>query len=174
MPRMTTDTKDRILASAKKLFIRQGYRGTSTRQIAQDAGISEMTLFRHFPAKEHVFRDVIQPLVSFFEALRLKEYSNPKALIRQMLENRLSFLYEEGDLVRLVLMESYQTSLSFNPIAETADRIRRLLDSIDKSKGDLYLRLIMGFILTCIFLPEECDGFPAELDQLVNLIEQSN
>ena len=171
MPRTTTDTKDRIVSTAKRLFIQQGYRGTSTKQIAREAGISEMTLFRHFPTKERVFRKVIQPLVSFFDNLQLREEPNPKTLIKQMLENRLSFLCEEGDLVRLVLMESYLTSLSFNPIAETADRIRSMFSPLDKPKRDLYLRLIMGFILTCIFLPEECQGFPEHLDHLVNLIE---
>lgn len=30
----------------------QGYAATGTAQIAQRAGVSEMTLFRHFPSKE--------------------------------------------------------------------------------------------------------------------------
>ncbi len=171
MSRTATDTKYRIISAAKKLFVQHGFKGTSTKQIAREAGISEMTLFRHFPTKERVFREVIQPLISFLDNLQFGDGHNLKTLVKQMLQDRLTFLCEERELVRLVLMESYLTSLSFNPIAETADRIRSMFSSIDKSKGDLYLRLIMGFILTCIFLPEKCDGFTADLDQLVNLLE---
>ena len=39
---------DKILQAAGKLFARQGYYGTSTREIARLAGVSENTLFRHF------------------------------------------------------------------------------------------------------------------------------
>lgn len=165
------DTTERITGAAKELFIRQGFRGTSTKQIAQEAAVSEMTLFRHFRTKEAIFRAVILPLVSFFDELQIKKNENLKDLARQMIENRLSFLCEENGLVRLVLMESYLSPLGFNPIVETTDRIRGMIASIDKSKGELFLRLIMGFILTCLFLPEDCETFPEHLNQLVSLLE---
>jgi AcrR family transcriptional regulator len=46
---------DKILRTAAQLFARQGYRGTSTREIARVADISENTLFRHFDHKEDIF-----------------------------------------------------------------------------------------------------------------------
>ena len=171
MSRKTADTKDRIVSAAEMLFILHGFRGTSTKQIAKEAGVSEMTFFRHFPTKDGVFREVIRPLVSFLDTLQVKEDHDLNTLVGQLLQNRLTFLCEERDLVRLVLMESYLTSFSFNPIAETADKIRDMFSSIDKSKGDLYLRLIMGFILTCIFLPQKCDGFHSDLAKLMKLLE---
>lgn len=48
-------TTDRIIEAASKLFSRQGYHGTSTRQIAQLAGVGENTLFRQFDHKEEIF-----------------------------------------------------------------------------------------------------------------------
>ena len=47
--------KDKILQAAGKLFARQGYYGTSTREIARLADVSENTLFRHFDNKEELF-----------------------------------------------------------------------------------------------------------------------
>ena len=38
--------------AALELFAERGYDATTTALIAQRAGVSEMTLFRHFPAKE--------------------------------------------------------------------------------------------------------------------------
>jgi len=43
------------MEAAGKLFARQGYHGTSTRQIAQLAGVGENTLFRQFNHKEVLF-----------------------------------------------------------------------------------------------------------------------
>jgi AcrR family transcriptional regulator len=50
-----TAVKDRIVHSAGNLFARQGYHGTSTREIANLAVVSENTIFRHFEHKEDIF-----------------------------------------------------------------------------------------------------------------------
>lgn len=41
--------------AAMELFAEHGYEATSTAAIAERAGVSEMTLFRHFKAKETYF-----------------------------------------------------------------------------------------------------------------------
>jgi AcrR family transcriptional regulator len=46
---------DKIVLAATQLFSRQGYNGTSTREIARLADVSENTLFRHFERKEDLF-----------------------------------------------------------------------------------------------------------------------
>jgi len=48
-------TAEKKLLAAGQLFARQGYHGTSTREIARLAGLSENTLFRHFDHKEDLF-----------------------------------------------------------------------------------------------------------------------
>lgn len=52
-------TQARILTAALQLFSQQGYAGTTTRAIAREAGISEVTLFRHFPSKDQLLKEVI-------------------------------------------------------------------------------------------------------------------
>lgn len=44
-----------ILESAKNLFIRQGYAGTSMDAIASEAGVSKLTVYSHFTDKETLF-----------------------------------------------------------------------------------------------------------------------
>ena len=48
-------TEVRIVEAAVQLFSRQGYKGTSTREIAQFAGVNEATLFRYFARKTGLF-----------------------------------------------------------------------------------------------------------------------
>src|ERR1035438_1603133 len=49
-------TMEKLTLAAAQLFARQGYHGTSTREIARLAGVSENTIFRHFDRKEALFR----------------------------------------------------------------------------------------------------------------------
>jgi AcrR family transcriptional regulator len=50
-----SDCNNKVIEAATQLFARNGYHGTSTREIARLAEISENTLFRHFEHKEHIF-----------------------------------------------------------------------------------------------------------------------
>ncbi len=62
-------TRDRIIDAALRLFSREGYLGATTKAIAKEAGIAEITLFRHFPSKEDLFEAVISTK-SFLPTLR--------------------------------------------------------------------------------------------------------
>jgi len=66
MPRKT-DVPSRITRAGIALFSRQGYHGTSTRDIARLADVSEVTLFRYFEHKEDIFWAALD---ASFEALK--------------------------------------------------------------------------------------------------------
>lgn len=48
-----------ILAVAVSLFSQKGFRGTTTREIAQAAGVSEAMVFRHFATKEELYTAIL-------------------------------------------------------------------------------------------------------------------
>ncbi len=49
---MAPPTREHILAAAARLYSEHGFRGTTTRAIAEAAGVNEVTLFRIFGSKE--------------------------------------------------------------------------------------------------------------------------
>lgn len=56
------DTSERILAAARDLFAERGYAATTTRAIAEAAGVNEVTVFRRFENKLGILRALGQQL----------------------------------------------------------------------------------------------------------------
>src|SRR6516165_8213973 len=49
-----------IVTAAVPLFARKGFAGTTTRELAEAADISEALLFRHFPSKRHLYGEILR------------------------------------------------------------------------------------------------------------------
>ncbi len=58
------DIRDRILDAAKRVYEQHGFRGATTRLIAIEAGVNEVTLFRTFGSKAALFEALMQNHVS--------------------------------------------------------------------------------------------------------------
>ncbi len=51
--------RSQIVRVAMRLFSRRGFRGTTTKEIARAAGVSEAMVFRHFATKEELYSAII-------------------------------------------------------------------------------------------------------------------
>lgn len=51
------ETRQRLQEHALRLFTERGFDGVTVEEVARAAGVSHMTFFRHFPAKESVVLD---------------------------------------------------------------------------------------------------------------------
>jgi len=51
-------TRQRLLRAALELFTTNGFRSTTTPEIARRAGVAEGTIYRHFSGKEHLLNEV--------------------------------------------------------------------------------------------------------------------
>ncbi len=57
-----------LLDAARELFARRDYRSTTTREIAEAAGVTEYLLFRHFGSKAELFREaLVLPFTTFVD-----------------------------------------------------------------------------------------------------------
>lgn len=80
-----------ILEAALQLFSKQGYRGTSIREIAEEAGVSTGNVYHHFPDKEALFRTLLD---QYWEAIDTPEFPFNKALAAGAFPNDLEALAE--------------------------------------------------------------------------------
>ena len=53
------EAREQLLQAALKVFAESGTRGATTRRIAQEAGVNEVTLFRHFGSKDALIREAL-------------------------------------------------------------------------------------------------------------------
>ncbi len=51
--------KEEIVQAAIVLFSQKGFGGTTTKQLAKKAGVSEALLFRHFPDKKSLYQEIL-------------------------------------------------------------------------------------------------------------------
>jgi AcrR family transcriptional regulator len=58
------DVREALLRAAIKVFAETGTRGATTRRIAQEAAVNEVTLFRHFKSKDELLREAVQYFAS--------------------------------------------------------------------------------------------------------------
>lgn len=72
-----TDIRKRILTVSKKLFLERGFRDTTTRDIASEAGITLSNLYHYYPSKDDLFRSLLKPATDALEGF--KEYYVNKA-----------------------------------------------------------------------------------------------
>jgi AcrR family transcriptional regulator len=54
------DVREKLIESAARVFAEAGYRGATTRRIAQEAGVNEITLFRHFGNKDALLSEAVR------------------------------------------------------------------------------------------------------------------
>jgi AcrR family transcriptional regulator len=53
------DSRERILEATARVYAQYGFRGATTRLIAQEAGVNEVTLFRLFGSKAQLFDELL-------------------------------------------------------------------------------------------------------------------
>ena len=59
-PRAMDQNRERIERAAIRVFTKQGFHGTSVRDLALAAGVSMGNLYNYYPTKDDLFRRVIE------------------------------------------------------------------------------------------------------------------
>ncbi|WP_068272239.1 TetR/AcrR family transcriptional regulator [Aldersonia kunmingensis] len=99
-----------LLDAARKLFARKDYRTTTTREVAEAAGVTEYLLFRHFGSKAGLFREaLVLPFTDFIDEFGktwqavVPEEADEETLARQFVGQLYDILVEhQGLLLTLV------------------------------------------------------------------------
>lgn len=110
---LSTETEQRIISSAEKLFHQKGKAGSSMQDIADDAGINRTLLNYYFRSKDQLFEAVFKNAMSRFVpnmAAALNSDMSFKSYVPYLIETVIDTMLENPQIPIFVLQE-----LSSNP-----------------------------------------------------------
>ncbi|HJS28803.1 MAG TPA: TetR/AcrR family transcriptional regulator [Anaerolineales bacterium] len=101
-------TRDKIIQAAHRLFVEQGYHGTSMRRIASESGIALSSIYNHFPSKEALFSTVLDDYHPYHEillTLKAVEVESVEDFVREGAASMLTALERRPDFLNLMFVE---------------------------------------------------------------------
>jgi AcrR family transcriptional regulator len=98
--------RDEILAAAAHVFAQHGFRGSTTRRIADTAGVNEITLFRQFGSKEELIRQAMQYCSQFVGFAPLPDVAaDPETELTAWSESFIKYLRLQSSMIRKTMSE---------------------------------------------------------------------
>ncbi|HEX9085626.1 MAG TPA: helix-turn-helix domain-containing protein [Gemmatimonadaceae bacterium] len=98
--------RDAILAAAAGVFAQHGFRGSTTRRIADAAGVNEITIFRQFGSKEALIRAAMQHLTQSAGLATLPDIpSDPERELTAWSESFMQHLRLHSSIIRKTMGE---------------------------------------------------------------------
>jgi len=116
-------TAVRIVEAAAQLFAHNGFKGTTTREIAQLASLNEATLFRYFPRKPELFWAAVESHVARVKLARdtqtsLASDDAPAIVVPLLVGFLLDNLNHQPQLRRLLHVAAFELPESDKMIRE--------------------------------------------------------
>lgn len=128
-------TRAHIVEAAKESFLRRGFGGTTIRQVAADAGVSQETIYKTFGGKAALLKSVYDvslvgdqdgiPLAGRPEAIAVRDAQSPAAAamayaqLAQLISSRI-------DPLLRVLLGAHDTDKALAEFARTTEKERRV------------------------------------------------
>ena len=159
---LMTDKKKAVIKAAVELFSEKGYAATSTREIANRAGVAEGTIFKHYPTKkdlmlritEHIIQTELFPLISSgISELIEKPFNSREEFLTAFLQNRIGLMQEDLPLFKIIFQE-----IPFHPEIRTMliKQFKKIpfsaiVEKLRSVEGSGFSETeVMQFLLTCI------------------------
>lgn len=106
-----TQRQQAVLRASMELFATQGFNQTSTRQIAQKAGVAEGTVYKQFKTKQEILTAILTPVrefvipqvtTEFTQEILVRQYPGLGDLVHEMILNRLQLVDNNRNFARLM------------------------------------------------------------------------
>jgi AcrR family transcriptional regulator len=100
---MPSDTKARIQAVARELFVQQGVQNTSLRQISERLGITKPALYYHFSSRDDLVRSIVRPMIDDME--RFVRDLAPRYTPHELLDAYFDMIWRHRDVIVMMVRE---------------------------------------------------------------------
>jgi AcrR family transcriptional regulator len=104
-PRERSETRGRLIDVTARLFAEAGYHGATTRRIAREAGLNEVTVFRHFGSKDALIREALRVVARERRPMLDESARDPHAELNRWALACFTHFYDNRNLIRRLMGE---------------------------------------------------------------------
>ncbi len=132
-------TEDKILDATIKLLDEVGWEGATTRKIAAEAGVNEVTLFRKFKTKKQLLnaaksRSAHKFLVELEELLKIDDNRDIETYLKTIWVNASQMVDNRTNLIRIAMEEVRDIPLEDRVLPQISKMILDTLTSYFRKK----------------------------------------
>jgi AcrR family transcriptional regulator len=102
------EIKERILHKAAEMFLQFGFSRVTMEEIAVELGMSKKTLYRFFPGKEHLFKEMVTGMRCKFEDYVQELWGNTEMSFIEKLKNMMNYISNQSSAFRGPLAHDLQ------------------------------------------------------------------
>lgn len=131
-------TQEKVLNAAEKIFGSKGYHGSTTKEIAEEAGVSEGIIFKYFKTKKELLVNLVVPIISKTAVSLLGSGSDGdlEEFINKVFQDRIKFFKRVFPLMKIIFFENELDDSLRNKI------FQELLSSVAKEIQNIYQKRI--------------------------------
>jgi len=171
-------TRQEILHSAHQLFLKNGFHGTSMRQIAQGAGIAVGGIYNHFASKDKIFMAVLSarhPIFDILPALNAAEGQDIESFVRDAASKMVEVVQGRPDFLNLMFIELVEFNAQHVPqlfqtfFPQALSFVQRFFDGRQELRPvpipvllRAFLGLFFSYVITDILMG---DLMPPDMDK---------
>lgn len=159
------DKTDQILDASIQVFMDKGYKGASTKTIADHAGVAEVTLYRKFKNKRALFEAAVRThLEPSFTMERLDPAMDSATFFKTLFEDRIETMSKHRRLMQLVIRESLSGNLPDD--LQFVSIVHHSLDALIREHVSMHgyavessfvTRSVVGILISYILFPSSPD-----------------
>jgi AcrR family transcriptional regulator len=117
------NAEERILSAAMKVFAKEGYEGATTKKIANEAGVNEVTILRNFKTKKNLLEVVIdknqhEALETLDSIIIMEKHLDPIIGLETIGKRFMEFLEERMEFL-IILMTEGRKNPEISPISNS-------------------------------------------------------
>jgi len=130
--------RERLLDAARRVFAQSGSAGATTRRIAEEAGVNEVTVFRHFGSKDALLDEAARTHTTGEHPLPLPETpKRPQAELTQWCAGEIERLRGSREFILQCLAEGTEhpemAESGALPLTQGASELRRYVEKLHQS-----------------------------------------
>lgn len=171
--------RQELLSKCFDLFANRGYANVTTRQIAQELGVSTGTLYHYFPSKQLLFEQLVEQIsrqdFAIFQAID-RNQSIPERItaLGQILLTDKEYAIKQAAIWDNFYQQQSAQEIDRNSVFRQADRryrqaISELLDIDDPQLAKFIWTLIDGILIEHI-RNEDSNSFATQIELLTQML----